>query len=285
MTAQDINNEQERITVIDARDKYRLTQWFQWLSYKDLFYFFVVKDIKVSYSQAYLGIGWAVLSPMIRMMILTIVFSKLAGIESEQVPYPLFCLVGILAWTYFLNAVNTATGSLISSHKIISKVYFPRLFIPITPLVSKLIDLFIGLVFVAAFMMYYKIQLTSQLLFFPLVFALLLIVTAGAVLWFSCLALQYRDIKYLVAFLMQLLIFVSPIVFPAHLVQEKMGYCAYLIYGIYPLVGVVEGFRSTLLGINPVPWDLLAVGTTSGLLFCVTGFFYFQRQEKTFADL
>ncbi|MDF2454548.1 MAG: type transporter [Cytophagaceae bacterium] len=277
--------EKKYATLIDANDKYRLTQISQWLAYKDLLYFFVVKDIKVSYSQAYLGIGWAVFSPAIRIAILTLVFSKLAGIKSDDIPYPLFCLVGILAWTYFLNSINTATSSLISNHKIISKVYFPRLFIPITPLFSKLIDLFIGLLFVVFFMMYYGIGISDQLLFFPFVLVLLIITTTGAVLWFSCLALQYRDIKYAINFLMQMLIFVSPIVFPANLVKEKIGYMAYCIYGLYPVVGIIEGFRSTLLGINPIPWDLLFIGTISGLLFCITGFFYFQRMEKTFADL
>ena len=241
----------------------------------------VWRDIKTRYAQSVLGIGWAVIQPIFSMIVFTIVFGKLAKINSDGVPYAIFSYTALVPWTYFSGALTGASGSLLGASGMMTKVYFPRLVIPIAPVISKLVDFGIAFVILLLMMVYFGFMPSIQIIYLPLLILIMMITASGMGMWLTAMAVQYRDINYAMSFFVQLLMYAAPVVYPASIIPEPFR----LIYGCFPMVGVIEGFRSILLQTNPIPWDLIGVGSVVALIFFISGAFYFKRMEKYFADI
>lgn len=269
------------VNIIERHTGWRAIDLRELLRYRDLFYFLVARDVKVLYKQTVLGFGWAILRPFFSMIVFSVVFGRLAKVPSDGIPYPIFSYVALVPWTYFQTAMNTSTNSLIGSARMISKVYFPRVIIPLTPVASALVDFAIALSIVALMMAYYRVPPTVNLVFVPFLVIVMMLTAAAAGLWLSVLGVQYRDVRFAMQFVSQLLMYAAPVVWPASLIPDKYR----ILYGLYPMAGVIEGFRSALLAKNPMPWDLVIAGTASALVLFVTGLFYFRRTERILADV
>jgi len=249
--------------------------------YRELLYFFVWRDIKVRYKQTAIGAAWAVLQPLLTMIMFSLFFGKLVHIPSEGLPYPIFYYTALLPWTYFSQALQTGTNTIVNSQHVITKVYFPRLTLPLCAVPSGLVDFAISFVMLALFLLYYAIRPTARLVFLPL-FLLLAIATAlGVSLWFSALNAIYRDVRFIVPFLVQFWMFASPLVYPSSLVPHKWRW----LYDLNPLAAVIEGFRWSLTGHGEVAPYSTAISVTVVLLVLLTGMAYFQRMETTVADV
>jgi lipopolysaccharide transport system permease protein len=270
-----------RVTIIEPRSGWRLVDWQEIYRYRDLFLFLTWRQLKVQYAQSALGVGWAVIQPLFSMLIFTIVFGRLVKVSSDGVPYALFSFVALVAWSYFSNAVTEGTNSLVSNTNLLTKVYFPRLVLPLSAVAGKLVDFSISLVLLGLMMTWWRIAPTAGVVFLPLFVLIMVLSAAGLGLWLTALAVQYRDVKYALNFVMQLLMYASPVVYPTSLVPEKLQ----LVYALNPMVGVIEGFRSALLGTRPMPFDLVAVSGCSAVVLAVTGCLYFRRRERIFADV
>lgn len=267
-------------TVIAPRSGWELINLRELLQYRDLFYFMVKRDIKARYAQTILGFGWAVLRPVTTALLFSGVFGALAKIPSDGVPYPLFSYVGLLPWTYFSSSLGTATTSLVGN-QMITKVYFPRMVVPMSSVLSNLVDLGIAMLLVVPMLIYYGITPAPTVLLLPFIVGLMVLTAAGAGMWLSALAVQYRDVKFASAFLISLLMYAAPVAWPASLVPDEYR----LLYGLYPIAGAVEGFRAVIIRSTPVPWDLLAAGTVGALILFVSGMLYFRRREHLYADV
>ena len=241
----------------------------------------VWRDVKTRYAQSVLGIGWAVIQPVFSMIVFTIVFGKLAKINSDGVPYAIFSYTALVPWTYFSGALTGASGSLLGASGMMTKVYFPRLIIPMAPVMSKLIDFGIAFVILLLMMAYFGFMPSIQIIYLPLLILIMMITASGMGMWLTAMAVQYRDINYAMSFFVQLLMYAAPVVYPASIIPEPFR----LIYGCFPMVGVIEGFRSILLKTNPMPWDLIGVGSIVACFLFISGAFYFRRMEKYFADV
>jgi len=241
----------------------------------------VWRDVKTRYAQSVLGIGWAVIQPIFSMIVFTIVFGKLAKINSDGVPYAIFSYTALVPWTYFSGALTGASGSLLGASGMMTKVYFPRLIIPMAPVMSKLIDFGIAFVILLLMMAYFGFMPSIQIIYLPLLILIMMITASGMGMWLTAMAVKYRDINYAMSFFVQLLMYAAPVVYPASIIPEPFR----LIYGCFPMVGVIEGFRSILLKTNPMPWDLIGVGSIVACFLFISGAFYFRRMEKYFADV
>lgn len=270
---------------IDSVKKWRVSDFKELIFYKDLYYFFVLRDITVLYKQTILGILWAIVNPLFQMVLFSIIFGKLAEINSDGIPYPVFSFTGIVPFNYFQQSLSGASASLISNTSVLTKVYFPRILIPLTPVTSKLADFMIAFVILIVMMFFYSIIPTANIFFLPLLILLMILTSMGIGMWLSSLAIQYRDVKFAITFITTLLMYSAPVVFPASIVAEKFGYTYYLLYGLYPMVGVIEGFRAALLGFRPMPWDLIGIGSISATIIFLSGVLYFKRTERIFADV
>jgi len=270
-----------KTTVFEAKSGWRFIDFHELWQYRDLFYFLIWRNIKVRYAQSVLGVGWAIIPPVFSMIVFTIVFGKLAKIGSEGVPYGIFCYAALVPWTYFSNALTQSGASLVGASGMISKVYFPRLIIPLSPVLDKLVDFGISLILLVGLMIWFKIAPTIWVLTLPLLILLMMLTAAGLGMWLTALAVQYRDVNYGMKFAIQLLMYASPVVYPASLVPGQYR----LLFGINPMAGVIEGFRAAFLGTRPMPWDLIAVGSVVALVVAVSGTFYFRRTERIFADV
>jgi lipopolysaccharide transport system permease protein len=268
-------------TIIEPSKGWQLINLRELLRYKDLFYFLVWKEIKVLYKQTVLGLTWAIIRPLFTMVIFSVVFGRLAKMPSDGVPYPIFAFVALVPWTYFSTAMTSSSNSLVGNTQLLTKVYFPRLIIPMTPVLSGLVDFGIAFVLLGGMMAWFRIVPTWNIIFLPLLMFLMICSASGIGMWLSALAIQYRDIKYAVPFLAQILLYAAPVVWPVSLVPSQYR----LVYGLYPMAGVIEGFRSALLGTNPMPWDLIGMGTLSTVLLLLSGAFYFRKMERIFADV
>ncbi len=249
--------------------------------YRELFYFLTWRDVKVRYAQSVLGIGWAVIQPLFPMVIFTIVFGRIAKIDSDGVPYALFSYVGLVPWVYFSNALGDATGSLLKEMSILSKIYFPRLIIPLTSVVGRVIDLAVSFAFLIVLMVWYGVSPTVSVVALPYLILLAATAACGAGMWLSALAVQYRDVRYAAPFVLQLLMYVAPVVYPTSKIPGGWRY----VYAVNPMVGVIDGFRASLLGSTAMPWDLIGIGTASALAMLWAGTRYFVNKEAVFADV
>jgi lipopolysaccharide transport system permease protein len=249
--------------------------------YRELFYFFVWRDVKVRYAQSILGIGWAIIQPLVPLILFTIVFGRVARISSDGVPYALFVYAALVPWTFFSNALTDSSGSLVKEVNMLSKIYFPRLIIPLTSVLGRLIDLGISFLLLFVLMAWYRTTPTLWVGLLPLLILVTIATASGLGLWLSALAVQYRDVKYAVPFAIQFLMYAAPVVYPTSLVPAGVRY----LYAVNPLVGVIEGFRACLLGSTAIPWDLIAIGSISALVMVCSGMLYFIRKEPVFADV
>ena len=268
-------------TIIEPRSGWRLIDWRELRDYRDLFLFLTWRNIKVLYAQSAIGIGWAVIQPLFSMILFTLVFGKLAKISSDGVPYAVFSFTALVPWTYFSNSLTQGVNSLVQNANMISKVYFPRLILPMSAVAAKLLDFSIAMLVLAALMVWYRMVPTLGILALPLLILLMILTAAGLGAWLTALAIQYRDVKHAMTFVVQLLMYAAPVVYPTSLIPERYQ----LLYAINPMVGVIEGFRAALLGTRPMPWDFIAVGAASALVIALTGALYFRRKERIFADV
>ena len=277
-----INENRDFVTVIDSEKKRRtLINWRELWQYRDLFLFLVWRDIKTRYAQSILGIGWAVIQPVFSMIVFTIVFGNLAKVNSEGVPYSIFSYTALVPWSFFSTSLTSASGSLISSKNLITKVYFPRLVIPISPVLGKMIDFGISFLILLGLMVWFGITPTIWALMIPVFILLMMLTATGVGMWLTALSIQYRDIRYGSNFFVQLLMYASPVIYPASSIPEKYQ----VIYALNPMVGVIEGFRAALLGTRAMPWEYLIIGSIMAVVFFVSGALYFQSMERYFADV
>jgi lipopolysaccharide transport system permease protein len=215
------------------------------------------------------------------MVVFSVIFGRLLHVGSDGVPYPIFSFAALLPWTYFSGALTGATGSLISGTGIFTKVYFPRLFIPLVPIFSKLVDFGIAFIMLALMMVYFKVVPSGNVVFLPLLILLMMGTAAGLGMFLSALAIQYRDVRHAMSFMVQILMYAAPVVWPV----SRLPHAYRIWYGLYPMAGVIEGFRAALLNTGLMPWDLIGMGTISGTLCFVVGALYFRRTERIFADV
>ena len=249
--------------------------------YRELLYFLVWRDIKVRYKQTALGAAWAVIQPLFMMLVFSLFFGRLAKVPSDGIPYPVFAFCALIPWQLFANALTESSNSLVGNQNLITKVYFPRLVIPIAAVLSGLVDFLIALGILILMMLYYGIVPGWSILVLP-GFILLAVVTALAVgLWLSALNVQYRDVRYTMSFLIQFWLFATPVAYPSSLIPENWR----AFYGINPMAGVVEGFRWALLGKTQPPGAMLWVSVLVVTILLLGGLYYFRRMEQQFADI
>jgi lipopolysaccharide transport system permease protein len=249
-------------------------------AYRELLYFFVWRDIKVRYKQTLLGAGWAIIQPLMTMVVFTIFFGHLAKVPSDGLPYPVFSLMALVPWTYFASALAGCSTSLSGYQHIISKVYFPRLIIPIAAVVAPLVDFAIGFAILIGFMAWYRIVPGSSIVWLPALMLLALATAAGVGLWLAALNVRYRDVRYVVPFVVQLWMFATPVAYPASLVPARWR----AVYGLNPMAGVIEGFRWALAG-GPAPGVITLVSAAVVVVLIAGGAVYFRKLEGTFADV
>ncbi len=279
-TSESSNRELSKLIIESKKDSW-LIDWKELWLYKDVFYFLVLRDITVLYKQTILGFAWAIIRPLFSMVVFSLVFGNMVKVPTDGIPYPIFSYAALLPWTYFSTAMTASTMSLLTDSRLFTKVYFPRLIIPMTPVLAKLLDFGIAFVMLGALMAWYGIIPNINLVFLPFLLVLMIVTASGVGMWLSALSIQYRDIKHAAPFVTQLLMYAAPVVWPASLIPEKYR----LLYGLYPIAGVIEGFRSALLGKTHMPWDLILVGTISAILIAFSGAIYFRRKEDIFADV
>ena len=250
-------------------------------AHRELLFFLTWRDVKVRYKQTALGVLWAILQPVFMMLVFTIFFGRFAGVDSKvDVPYPLFALAGLVPWTFFANAISNSGNSIVGSASLISKVYFPRLMIPGAAVGASLADLAIAFVILLGLMIYYGVAITWAVVMLPVLVVLVTLLALGVGLWLSALNVKYRDIRYAIPFLIQLWLFVSPVIYPASMLPEKWRW----LLALNPLTGIIEGFRSALFA-QPFDWTALGFSALATLLLLIYSAYTFRRMEKTFADI
>lgn len=249
--------------------------------YRELLYFLVWRDIKVRYKQTALGASWAIIQPFFTMVVFSIFFGRLAGIPSDGVPYPIFSFAALVPWTFFANGLSQSSNSLVSDQNLVKKVYFPRLAIPIATVLAGTVDFVLAFTVLLGMMLFYGITPTANVIWLLPLLLLALVTSLGVGLWFAALNVRYRDVRYVVPFLVQIWLFATPIAYPSSLLGEPWR----TLYGLNPMAGVVEGFRWALLGTETVPGPMILVSILASLAILVGGAFYFRRMEKSFADL
>ena len=249
--------------------------------YRGLLYFLTWRDIKVRYKQTVLGAAWAIIQPFFSMVVFSLFFGKLAQIPSDGIPYPIFSYAALVPWTFFANGLSQSSSSLVGSANLIKKVYFPRLVVPISAVMAGGVDFVLAFVVLLGMMLFYGIVPAGAIVWLPLLLLLALVTSLGVGLWLTAMNVQFRDVRYAVPFLVQAWMFATPIVYPSSLLDEPWR----TLYGINPMVGVVEGFRWALLGTETAPGPIVIVSALVAVGLLVSGAFYFRRMEKTFADV
>lgn len=266
--------------VIRPRSGWIAIDWKELWESRELLWFFVLRDIKVRYKQTVLGVAWAVIQPVLTMVIFTIVFGRFARIPSDGVPYAVFVFAGLLPWTFFSNNITQASTSLMNQQSLLTKVYLPRLFIPSASVGSGLIDLFVSFCVFGVLMLVYDVPAGLGLLAIPLLVLLTAAASLGVGLAFAALIVTYRDVRYLVPFLVQSWLYISPVIYPVSMIPERWQ----PLLALNPMAGIIDAFRSALLGL---PWNLLTLSISATSAFALLGFglFYFRKTERTFADI
>lgn len=273
---------EDPVAVIQPRGSWRALDLRELWIYRGLLYFLTWRDVKVRYKQTFLGVAWAIIQPLFTMVIFTLFFGRLAGLDQRTggIPYPLFAYAGLLPWTFFSNALTNSGNSLVGSANLITKVYFPRMIVPAAAVAAGLLDFGIGFLLLIPLMVYYKVPPTWNLIMVPVLVMLITIFAVGVGTWLSALNVKYRDIRFALPFLIQLWMFVSPIIYPASILPERWRWLLHL----NPLTGIIEGFKSALFE-QPFNWISIAVSTTLTLLMLIYAAFSFSRVERSFADI
>ncbi|HPV05759.1 MAG: ABC transporter permease [Aggregatilineales bacterium] len=251
-------------------------------AYRELLYFLVWRDIKVRYKQTVIGAAWAIIQPFFTMVVFSLFFGNLAEIPSDGIPYPIFSYAALVPWTFFANGLSQSSNSLVGSANLIKKIYFPRLVIPLSSVLSGVIDFALAFLVLLGMMLFYGIVPTLNVIWLPPLLLLALVTALGVGLWLSAMNVQFRDVRYAVPFLVQFWMFATPIAYPSSLIENDL---LRTLYGLNPMVGVVEGFRWALLGTDTRPGPIVIASSLAAALLLVSGLFYFRRMEKTFADV
>lgn len=257
----------------------------EWLSelwhFRELLYFLAWRDVKVRYKQAVFGAAWAIVQPLLTMLIFTFFLGRMANIPSDGVPYPLFCYVTLVAWIYFAGTLGQGGNSLVSNASLITKIYFPRVLLPASSALSSLLDFGVGSSFLIVLMVYYRVKPTWTLLLYPFVVLGMLMVTLGISMLFAALNVRYRDIKHVIPFMVQLGLWITPVLYPANYLSPRWR----VLLALNPLSAVMEGFRVCFFPHRTMEWSLMATSLCTALAFFVVGVLYFRRAERTFADI
>jgi len=254
----------------------------QMWQYRELLFFLTWRDIKVRYKQTVLGAAWAVIQPFMTMIVFSLFFGGLAGIPSDDIPYPIFSYAALVPWTFFASGLSKSANSIVSNANLLKKVYFPRLIIPISNVLSGVVDFILAFGVLLVMMVYFQITITINIILLPFFLLLAFITSLGVGLWLSALNVQFRDVRYIIPFITQFWLFITPIAYPSSLIENDM---LRFIYSLNPMAGVVEGFRWVLLGTDTAPGLTIVVSSTVAVIVFVLGLFYFRRMEKSFADV
>jgi lipopolysaccharide transport system permease protein len=249
-------------------------------AYRELIYFLTWRDIKVRYKQTAIGIAWAVLQPLAMMIAFTLFFGVLAKIPSEGVPYPLFTYAALMPWQLFSRSISESTNSLVTDQRLITRVYFPRIIVPMATTLAAIADFIVSAGLFVVLMFVYGVTPGATIVWFPFFMLLMLVTVLGVGFWLSALNVEYRDVMYVVPFLNQFWLFITPVVYPSSFVPEQWRF----LYGLNPMVGVIEGFRWTLLGVGEGPSIMLAISALVSISLFVSGIIWFRRRERTFVD-
>ncbi len=270
----------EPLVVIQPSKRWSILSFSDIWAYRELLFFLTWRDVKVRYKQTALGAAWAILQPLFMMLIFTIFFGRLAGVASAGIPYPLFALAGLVPWTFFANAITASGNSLVGSAHLITKVYFPRLIVPAAAMLAGLVDFLLAFLMLVLLMIYYRVTLTAQILFLPVLILLTALFSLGVGTWMSALNVKYRDVRFALPFLIQLWLFVSSVILPSTSIPQKWRWLLML----NPMSGIIEGYRAALFGL---PFDWLALGIASALTIAVLlyAIYAFGRVERSFADI
>ncbi len=267
--------------VIEPREGYVQVGWWELWGARELFYFLAWRDLKTRYAQTAIGASWALMQPLLSTLIFTLVFSYLAKVPSDGLPYPLFAFAAILPWSLFSKSLERSTLSVVTEGGLIKKVYFPRLIIPISSTFINLVDFAVGLLILVGMMAWYQLVPQWTVIFLPLFVAVALLAALSVSLWLSALNVKYRDVASVVPLITQLWMFASPVLYPASLVPESIRW----YYGLNPMAGVIEGFRWALFGKTAPDWSMVSVSLAVVLVLLVGGVMFFRRVERTFADV
>jgi lipopolysaccharide transport system permease protein len=270
----------EQVFIIEPKKGWQFINFKELWEYRDLFFFLVWRDIKVLYAQTILGFSWAILQPLIQIVIFTVVFGKVAKLSTEGIPYFLFSSVAVIPWTYMSQAMAQSSQSLVKEKNMLGKVYFPRLIFPITPVLARLVDFAISILIIFIVLIYYQILPTWNLLVLPVFLLMMICIPAGVGMWLGALAIRFRDVRHAMPFVLRMLVYSAPIVYSAASISPSFRF----IYSLNPIVGVIEGFRSCLLG-TPIPWIFIWPGIITTLILLLSGTIYFKRMERVFADV
>jgi lipopolysaccharide transport system permease protein len=270
-----------RITLIKPSRGWSALNLGDLWTYRELVFFMTWRDLKVRYKQTLLGASWAILQPFLTMVVFSIFFGGLAKVPSDNVPYPIFSYTALIPWTLFSKALHDASRSLVASSHMITKIYFPRMILPLASVLAGIVDFFIAFIVLIGMMVYYGFAPTANIWTLPLFLILALIAATGVGLWLSALNVLYRDINYVLPFLTQIWMFVTPIAYPSSMVPQRFQ----ILYALNPMTGVVEGFRWALLGSGQVPGILTLISSLVAIFLLVTGLIYFRRMERQFADM
>ncbi len=282
-TAQSLEKQEaEQLTVIRPSRGWAWIDLRELWRYRELVYFLIWRDIKVRYKQTLLGAAWAILKPFLSMVIFTVIFSGLAKLDTDGAPPPVFYFSGLLPWMLFQDGVAKAGNSLVTGSSLITKVYFPRIAIPLASVLAGVVDFALAFIVLVGMMIYYGVRPTDAVWTLPLFLLLALVTSLGVGLWLSALNVQYRDVGYVTPFLLQAWMYASPVVYSATLIPEGW---ARIAFGLNPMVGVVQGFRWAILGVGEPPSELIIISILMAIFLLISGMLYFKRMERTFADV
>jgi len=273
-------NTKPNVKIIQASSGWKMVDFKEIWRYKDLLYFLTLRGIKARYAQSILGVSWAIIQPLFTTIVFTLVFGRLAKVDSDGMPYMLFSYLALWPWNYFSGTLTESANSLIQNANMITKVYFPRMVLPLSAILSKLLDFLIAFVVVIGLLIYFGVTPGWGLLILPLLILQLLLTSLGIGMFLSALAVKYRDVKHALSFIVQLLLYAAPVVYSTNAVPEK--YIPFYI--LNPMVGVIEGFRAAFLN-RPIPWEWIWPGSILAVIFFVFGMMYFRRMERIFADV
>jgi lipopolysaccharide transport system permease protein len=273
-------NTKPNVKIIQASSGWKMVDFKEIWRYKDLLYFLTLRGIKARYAQSILGVSWAIIQPLFSTIVFTLVFGGLAKVDSDGMPYFLFSYLALWPWNYFSGTLTESANSLIQNANMITKVYFPRMVLPLSAILSKLLDFLIAFVVVIGLLIYFRVTPGWGLVILPVLILQLLMTSLGIGMFLSALAVKYRDVKHALSFIVQLLLYAAPVVYSTNAVPEE--YVPYFI--LNPMVGVIEGFRAAFLD-RPIPWDWIWPGSILSVIFFVFGMMYFRRMEQIFADV
>ncbi len=274
------NTAREFLTVIEAKPAWQVIDLEELKDYRDLFYFLVWRDFKVLYAQTILGFSWALIHPLVQIILFTIIFGKVANVDTDGIPYVLFSSLAIIPWTYISSSTTQSSQSLIQGQQMLGKVYFPRILFPLTPILSRTVDFGISIIILLSLLIYFQVLPTWNLALFPVFLLYMMAIPAGIGLWLSSLAIRFRDVRHAMPFFIQMLMYTAPIVYSASSIPESYR----IVYSLNPIVGVIEGFRACLLG-TPMPWIYIVPGIMTATLLLVSGAVYFRRMERVIVDV